>query len=305
MKKTLVVVLLLSGLLLHGCGSNHGSASSSTGNNPVSTPGGGSQPGTPSFTLKLVDAVNSGVNTLAGVTVAGTPQVATDVRVVIRQFAPVTTTINVCDYDDNGDLVPGSCKNVDVTTNTLVYKDIQDVPYPATGSSVQVGIPAGTYTLDVVVSKLESGNHSIVKYGQMANVIVAPNASASIIMNTVNDILHMSVADSVVAKGTFYVTLNDVLPFATNYKMTMSYDDKVNPISSSVISSTTNTCSFTAPASFIAGTISLQGQFTINPSFLNKSELQTQWTRLFPNAAYGEQVYSTLNPLIAVTVPVN
>jgi len=301
MKKALVLVLLLSDLLLYGCGS-HGA---SNGNNPVSTTGGGSQPSSGGFTLQLVDAVSSGVNSLTGVTVAGTPQVATDVRVVIRQFAPVTTTYYICDYDDNGVPIDGTCRNVDVTTSTLVYKDIQDMPYPTTGSSVQVGIPAGTYTLDVIVSKLESGNHSIVKYGQLVDVIVAPNASASIIMKTVNDIFHMTVADSVVSKGTFNVTLNDALPFAPGYKMTMSYDDKVNPVSSSVVSSSTNTCSFTAPTSFLAGTISLQGQFIINSSFLNRNDLQAQWTRLFPNAAYGEQVYSNLNPLIAVTVTVN
>jgi hypothetical protein len=298
MRKVLILVLLLlsSGLFLYSCGSG-GS------NNPVATnPGVGSQPSTANgFTLNLAD----GVNSRAGVTIAGTTPAATDVRVVIRQFAVVTSTIEVCQYDDNDNVIDGSCVNVPVTNSTEVYRDIQDVPYPATGSSVQVGIPAGTYTLDVITSKVESGNHSIVKYGQIPNVIVAPGGSASVIMKTVNDILQMTVADSVTSKGTFNVTLNNALPFSPSYKMTMSYNDGVNPISTTTVNSTTNTCTFTAPASFYAGTISLQGQFTLNQSLLNRFESPTLWTRLFPNAAYGEQVYSTLNPLIAVSVPVN
>jgi hypothetical protein len=298
MRKALMLVLLLlsSGLFLYGCGSG-GS------NNPVATnPGGGSQPSSANaFTLNLAD----GVNSLAGLTIAGVTPPATDVRVVIRQFAVVTSTIEVCQYDDNDNVIAGTCVNVPVTNNTEVYRDIQDVAYPATGSSVQVGIPAGTYTLDVITSKLESGNHSIVKYGQIPNVVVAPGGSASVIMKTVNDVLHMTVADSVTSKGTFYVTLNNALPFSPNYKMTMSYNDGIDPISTTTLNSTTSSCTFTAPASFIAGTISLQGQFTLNPSFLNRFESPTLWTRLFPNAAYGEQVTSTLNPLIAVTVPVN
>jgi hypothetical protein len=300
MRKALMLVLLLlsSGLFLYGCGSGGSS-------NPVATnPGGGSQPNSgSSFTLNLADGVKS--QSLAGFTIAGTTPPATDVRVVIRQFAPVTTISYVCQYDENDNLLPDTCVNVNVITNTEVYRDIQDVPYPATGSSVQVGIPAGTYTLDIITSKLESGNHSIVKYGQIPNVIVAPGGSATVNMKTVNDILQMTVADSVTSKGTFNVTLNNALPFSPNYKMTMTYNDGVNPISSTVVNSATNSDTFTAPASFIAGTISLQGQFTLSPSLLNRFESPTLWTRLFPNAAYSEQVYSTLNPLIAVTVPVN
>jgi hypothetical protein len=293
----LVLLLLLSGLFLYGCGSG-GS------NNPISTnPGGEAQPiSANSFTLNLAD----GVNSLVGFTIAGITPAATNVRVVIRQFAPVTTINYVCQYDENDELIPNSCVNVNVTTNTEVYRDIQDVPYPASGSSVQVGIPAGTYSLDVITSKLESGNHSIVKYGQIPNLIVAPGGSATVNMKTVNDILQMTVADSVTSKGTFNVTLNNVLPFSPNYKMTMSfYDSILSSTSTSTVNSAASSCTFSAPASFATGSVSLQGQFTLNSSFLNRGESSTLWTRLFPNAAYSEQVYSNLNPLIAVTVPVN
>ncbi len=299
MKKGLVLVLLLlsSSLFLYSCGSEGG-------NNPVSTtPGGGSQPSSANaFTLNLVD----GANSLVGFTIAGTSQTATDVRVVIRQFAPVTTIIVSCQYDDNGDPLLDTCVNVPVTTNTEVYRDIQDVSYPTTGS-VQVGIPAGTYTLDVITSRLESGNHSILKYGQIVNLQVAPGGSASVTMKTVNDILQMTVADSITSKATFNVTLNNAMLFAPNYQMTMVYYEALSttPTGTTVVNSSTNSSTFTAPASFTAGTISLQGKFTLSSSCMYKTESPTTWTRLFPNAAYGEQVYSTLNPLIAVIVPVN
>lgn len=288
------------GLFLYGCGSG-GSNNPAASTNPG---GGGSQPNSANaFTLNLVD----GVNSIAGVTVAGTTPTATDVRVVIRQFGQVTTIYNVCQYDDNGDVIPSTCVATPVTTNNEIYRDIQDVPYPASGSSVQVGIPAGTFTLDVITSKLESGNHSIVKYGQIPTLTVAPGGSASVTMKTVNDVLQMTVSDLITSKATFNVTLNDVMPFSPNYQMTMIYYEALSttPTVTTVVNSSTNSSTFTAPISFTAGTISLQGQFTLNSSCLNKNESATTWTRLFPNAAYGEKVYSTLNPLIAVTVPVN
>ena len=301
MKKALVLVLLLLslGLFLYGCGSGGSS-------NPASTTGGGSPAGSQptaanSFTLNLVD----GTNAIAGLSVAGTTPTATNVRVVIRQFGQVTTIYNVCQYDDNGDMIPGSCVATPVTTNTEIYRDIQDVPYPSTGSSVQVGIPAGTYALDVITSKLESGNHSIVKYGQIPTLTVAPGGSASVTMKTVNDILQMTVSDLITSKATFNVTLNNAMPFSPNYQVTMSYNDGLTTSPTVTVNSSTNSSTFTAPASFTAGTISLQGLFTLNSSCLNKNESPTTWSRLFPNAAYGEKVYSTLNPLIAVTVPVN
>ncbi len=291
----LVLLLLLSGLFLYGCGSG-GS------NNPVSTnPGGGSQPSSANtFTLNLAD----GVNSLVGITIAGITQPATDVRVVIRQFITSTTPTTVCDWDDND--LPINCRIVDVTNTFEVYRDIQDVPYPATGSSVTVGIPLGTYSLDVITSKLESGNRSIVKYGQLPDLTVSPGGSATVNMKTVNDILQMKVADSVTSKGTFNVTLNNGLPFSPNYMMTMSfYDSRLSSTLTSSVNSATNSCTFSAPASFATGSVSLQGQFTLSPSLLNRNESPKLWTRLFPNAAYGEQVYSNLNPLIEVTVPVN
>jgi hypothetical protein len=304
MKKALVLAMLLSGLFLFGCSSGRDTTASSNDSNPSSDTGGGgggSQSGSNSvFTLNLVDDVD-GVRAAARYTSPGSPPEATDVRVVIRRYETLQTSTLVCQYDDNDVVIPDSCSTVTVTSYTEVYKDIQDVPYN-TGGTVSIGIPEGTgYTLDVITSKLESGNHSILKYGQATGVAVGPsNTSATITIKTINTILNMTVADSVVSKGKFNVTLNNALPLAPNYKMTMSFGGNV----SSVVSSSTNTCTFTAPVSYSAGTISLQGEFTIHNSFLIQSETQAQWTRIFPNGAYSEEVSSQLSPLWAVVVPI-
>ena len=296
MKKALALAMLLSGLLLYGCGSGGG-----TDSNTSSDTGGGSQSGSATvFTLNLVDS-DQNKNTIRTSIMGNLPS-ATDVRVVIRSFATVTTDTLVCEFDENDAVIPGTCTIVPVASYTEVYKDIQDVAY---SSNIQVGIPAGTgYTLDVITSKLESGDtttHNILKYGNLTNVDIVSGQtnSATIVMTPLSDILNMTVADVVTSKTKFTVTLNNVLPIATVYKMTMSFGADAP----SVVSNSTNTCTFTAPVSYTSGTISLQGTFTLNQSFLGQSDQTTEWTRLFPLASYNEQVYSNLNPLIVVTLP--
>jgi hypothetical protein len=285
MKKALVVAMLLSGLFLHGCGKGGGSNASS---NPSSNPGGGN------FTLNLVDAA-AGVKAAARFTDPGTPPIATDVRVVIRTFGTVTTDIEVC-ADEFG---TPPCDIVQVATFTETYKDIQDVPY---APSVSIGIPAGTgYRLDVVTSHLESGNHSILKYGYATGVDVGSSMTATITISSVSTILNMAVADSVLAKGKFDVTLNNVLPFRNIYQMMMSFPT----FTPTVITSTTNTSTFTAPASFQSGAVSLEGHFSLDQTLMNAGESNAQWQRIFPNGAYSEVVSSQLSPLITVIVPAN
>jgi len=303
MRQALVLSILLSGLLLYGCSLEGGPTASSNGSNTSSDTGGsggGSQSGpTTAFTLKLVDSDKS----VSRTSTFGSLPVASDVRVVIRSFATVTTSTQVCEYDEDFEFV---CITVTGPSYTEVYKDIQDVAYDSNGT-VQVGIPAGTgYTLDVITSKLESGiatTHNILKYGNTTNVdvVAGQSNSATIVMRPLSDILNMTVADDVTSKTIFNVTLNNVLPIEPNYKMTMSF----GTTTPSVVSNSTNTCTFTAPESYDAGTIYLQGTFTLNKSFLSQNETQSQWTRLFPNADYNEEVYSNLNPLIHVSIPVN
>lgn len=297
--------MLVTVLVMFGCsgGIGGGTTASSDGGNSTSNPGGGSGAGSVnSFTLNLVDA--DGARAVARhTTVTGTPPTATDVRVVITLTSSETHTVyGVLDTDENGNPIAGTEHDISITTTTEVFKDIQDVAYPASGNSVQIGIPDWTgydLTLDVITSKLENTNHSILKYGH--TTVVDPSThSASITMNTVNQILTMTVPDSVISKTKFDVTLNNALPFATNYKMTMSFPNTTDV----VVNTTASKCTFTAPESYTAGLdVSLQGTFTINRSFLKGAETQTQWTRLFPNAAYGEAAWSDLSPLIAVTVP--
>ena len=298
----LISILFTFALVQLGCGSGGGKAASSNGGN-TGGGGGGSQPGpATSFTLKLIDSDQNlhamGLKTSS----FGTLPTPTDVRVVIRTFGTVTTHTLVCETDNFDNIIPSTCVDVPQTIFTETYRDIQDVPY---STSVTVGIPAGTgYQLDVITSQIQSGtttSHNILRYGNLTNVdiVTGQSTSATIIMTPLSGILNMTVADVVTSNQNFIVTLNDALPIEPVYNMIMSF----GTYTPSVVTSATNTCTFTAPAAYTAGTVGLQGQFTLNRSFLKTGELPVQWTRLFPIATYNEQVYSTLNPLIAVTLP--
>jgi hypothetical protein len=301
-----LLVVLLAGLSLYGCGAK-GTTASSNGSSSTSNPGGGSQPGPiTTFTLNLVDKDN-----VSRIVNAGTGTTATDVRVVIRRYDTVPTSVTTCTqftFDSNGDSTCIATTTTIVNTFTEVYKDIQDVPF---SSSISVGIPAGSgYTLDVITSVLTtpSNAHSILKYGQAPSVTVTGSGSASVTMNSVPAILNMSVTDPATSKGKYVVTLNDVLPFNPAYQLTVTFIGINDPVTQATVtpmllSSSTNTTTITAPASYSnAGTIGLQAQFTLNNAFLNSGETTAKWTRIFPDAAYGESVSSTFNPLIPVTI---
>ncbi len=309
MKKALVLVLVLlvSGFVLYGCGSNGGASAPSNGGNSGSNNGGGAQLGpVTAFTLNMVDS-NGAPNLVSKVSVspaAAAMPAPTDVRVVIRSFATVTTTHLVCpgnDFDNEGYCnVP--LQPVDVGSLTEVYRDIQDVR--PSGSSVQIGIPSGTsFTLDVITSQATSTNQNILKYGQVTNLSV-PNTgnTATVPMRTVGDILNMTVNDTITANQVFTVTLNNAMPFAPNYTMIMSFVTGTGTITSQVTTASNKT-TFTAPATYDNGNVTMQGLFTLNPSCLKKGETNALWTRPFPYATYGEQVYGIMNPYISVTVP--
>jgi len=294
MKKALA--LLLSGLFLYGCGMGGGGTTASSSG----TTAGGSQSGPNAqsgpaqvFTLNLVDGAK-----VAARTIAGASQTATNVRVVIRQYAKVPTPVP--NFDENGDF-DGTTTIVDIPKE--VYKDIQDVAYSTTGSVV-VGIPAGTgYTIDVITSILEGSNYSIIKYGQGTDIQVNAGGSASITINDLNTILAFTFDDPVVSKGKLDVTLNNALPLEPRYRMVMHFGNI-----STVATQMTTKCTFTAPTVYAADTnktVELKGQFTLNKSFLKQGESQAKWTRTFPNAAYQELGTIQVSPLLDVTVPVN
>jgi hypothetical protein len=208
-----LLVVLLVGLSLYGCGSKDttGTTSSSSGDNgSTSNPTGGTPSGpVTTFTLHLVD--NAARFVTAG---TGTSLTPTDVRVVIRSFATVTTDVTTCQWDENDQIIEGSCVTVPTPIYTENYKDIQDVSYSS--GTVSVGIPAGSgYTLDVITSDsaAHSGTNSILKYGQATNVEVPGTGSATVLMNSVFNILNMTITDPALSKAKFVVTLNNALPF--------------------------------------------------------------------------------------------
>ncbi len=312
MKKALILTMLLSGLLFYGCGSKGGSAASNSGSSG-SPSGGGSQSGPGAvFTLYLVDSVPS---IKSGITVTGTPPSPNSVRVAIASYSTSTVAVNTCYYDDNGSVVTDdpsnpypACLTTPTQVQTQTYKDIQDVNYNNSGS-VNLLIPVGTnYTLDVITNVTSTTGHFIVGYGEVTGVNVTSSGGgngATVTMHPVWQILQMTVADNVISKTKFNVTVNNALPFEPSYTMTMNYNDGVNSAVTTSIRTSSNTCVFTAPTSTVANTtISLQGTFNLNRSFLSTGEASTLWTRNFPGG-YGESVSSDLSQLIVVTVPLN
>lgn len=305
MKKALSAVLLLSGLLLYGCGMGGGTTASSNGGNSTSTPGGGTQPqlGSPQvFTLNLVDA--GSIKAARATTFENlTPDRAyTDVRVVMRLYSSVTTTHPEClwDYDSEGyPINPHDCHDVGVTKYTEVYKDIQDVH--TSSATVSVSMPAADgYTIDVITSE-GTAPRNILKYGQAKNVNVGgSNPTSGIVgISDVGAPLNMQVADSILSSTSthtvsFDVTVNNGLPFAPAYSVSMTIDgNTLNKDCSS------NTCTFDVPQSTTAQTVSVQGTFTLNGAFLKQGE--SGWTRLFPSLP-GESVTYNLSPLVSVQV---
>jgi hypothetical protein len=302
MKKVLSAVLLLSGLLLYGCGMGGGTSATSDGGNTVSTPGGGSQPqvGAPQvFTLNLVDADAARVVS-RHTTTAPLPD-PTDVRVVMRLFDSVTTTTHICPED-----VP--CYDVTNTRYTEVYKDVQEMTYTGTGA-VKVSLPPATgYTIDVITSRqtVTTEPHKILKYGQVKDVIVsAGTTSASVTVKDVGSILNMQVKDNILSSTptntvSFDVAVNNALPFSPIYSLSMILSGSTYTFPSSA-----NKCTINAPINNTGTTqsVTVTGTFTLNNDLLKLGESNAAWSRIFPDPEItGESVYYNLSQLVSVTV---
>jgi hypothetical protein len=315
-----LLVVLMMGLSLYGCGANGKSGTTSSSSDNGSTGSTSNPTGTPSgpvtsFTLNLVDNAASAtrmVNT-------GSGHQPSDARVVIRRFDQVGTVQQICTsysptaVDADGAPVCDIFSNVTVTTYAEVWKDIQDNSYTGTGT-LQVGIPVGNgYTIDVITALYsnQSRSYDILSYGTTSNVNVAGNGSSSIVMQSVPAILRMSVTDPVVTKGKFEVDLNNGLPFNSSYQLTTNYGGIIDigsnpsntvPMATETISASSNKIIKDMPSSYTTGTINVSAQFTIYSTFLKSGEAATKWKRQFPDSAYGESAYSIFIPFSQVNV---
>jgi hypothetical protein len=316
-----LLVVLLTGLSLYGCGvkGTTGTTSSSSGNNgSTSNPTGGTPSGpVTAFTINLVDQAALAtrmVNTGNG----GTPSEA---RVVIRRYDNVVTHPLVCivfsttNFDPDGFPLCDLETAVTVTTFTQVWKDIQDVAYTGSGP-IQVGIPVGTgYTIDVITGAgtVPSGPFDILSYGTNSNLTISGNGSTTIGMQKIANLLNMQVTDPAVTLGQFVVTLNNQLPFNSSYQLALNYNGitEINSGPTHTIETITTSSNITTinslPASYstgIAGNlhIDVSAQFTLNSAFMKTGEAPTQWKRTFPDSAYGESAFGIFTPYSTVTV---
>jgi hypothetical protein len=310
-----LLVVLVTGFSLYGCGAGaKGTTSSSSSNNgstsnPTGTPSG---PVT-AFTINLVDQAALAtrmVNTGNG----GTPS---EVRVVIRRYQDVVTSTQICsvysgEYDSDGFPICSVYTQGTVTTYTQVWKDIQDVTYAGSGP-IQVGIPVGTgYTLDVITGVVTSpsGSYDILSYGTNSNITISGNGSTTIGMQKIANLLNMQVTDPAVTLGQFVVTLNNILPFNSSYQLTMNYNGIVDiktGITHTVETTTTSSTGMTInlPASYTANKqIDVSAQFTLNNAFMKTGEAPTKWKRTFPDSAYGESALGIFTPYSTVTVTI-
>lgn len=317
MKKALSLVLLLSGLLLYGCGVGGGTSATSDGSNATSNPGGspgGPQPQTGAaqgFTLHLIDAEKADVALATTFTSTTNPVLdnAPDaVRIVVRLYSRVTISHQDCvypSYDGEGyGIGTPTCTEVGVPIDTEVYKTILDQGY--TGSSVSVDIPASTgypagYTIDVITSK-GTPTHNILKYGQAKNVQVdSSNKSANIVISDVGRQLNMQVADNILSSASthtvqFNVTVNNGLPFASAWSADMTFGGTTTSLPSF-----TKNLTFDAPISDQGGEVSMKGHFDLQNIFLKVSDKPKTWIRDFPYLS-DESITYNLNPLIPVTI---
>jgi hypothetical protein len=303
-----LLVVLLTGLSLYGCGANGTTSSSSSDNGSTATPTGTPSGPVTAFTIKLVDKdalVSRGVNTGTGTAVI------TGARVVIRQYT--TTTVSVCRnplYDASTDTETcpdGVFDNVQVNTGIPSWKDIQDVAY---GSQITVNIPQGSgYTLDVIgnIATGPTGTINIMSYGT-TSLVTVPTTTATIIMTKVPEILNMSVNDPVSALGTLVVSLNSGIPFNNAYQLALNYNGIVDLVSGATLTTKTiNTSSrvnsIPVPSSITPNKqIDVSAVFTLNSAFVKSTDTPGKWTRTFPDSAYSEQAFSVFNQFIPTQI---
>lgn len=299
MKKAALYIALVC---MFGCGAGGGTGSSNSG--AVNPPGGSTSGVTlKTFTLKLVErapgAAKSTVDPGAAVPIANS------LRVIARQVGTLTIPV----VDDNG--VPVDPPAFITIPGAEVYKKVIDLPYTP-GSNVTVNLPAGTgYTIDVITNVVDGSGkkHIMLKYGTITGVNIGDvSSTASVPISAFSDPLTPLVdiqasPDPITSEENYNLTVTAGKPLRFNYKIRQDLNNVAFAnYSSKKTGSSGATVSFKAPTSFVDGPLYFQGLFTIDDTMLTTGELSANWTRVYPNPAYGESVSIALKKVLATSI---
>lgn len=297
--------LFFSALFLFGCGAGGGTTTG--GGSGVNTGGNNAAP-LAGFTLKIVEPAAK-MAALSTVDPGTTVPVANTIRVIARQIGTVNVPVTV--YDGATDsFIPVDPPQFITVPGAEIYKKVIDVSYTP-GTPVTVNLPVGDgYTIDVLTSVVDSsGKHTMLKFGTLTPVNIGNTSnSATITIYAFSDPLHPLVdiqasPDPITSEENYALTVSATKPLRSAYKVRQDLSNIAFANYSSKRSGTLGSVMvFTAPTSFVDGSLYFQGLFTIDDSMLTTGESAANWTRVYPNPNYGESVSISLKKVMATSI---
>lgn len=213
-----------------------------------------------------------------------------------------------------GAVVTASTATHHVSAGATDYKKVIDQDY--TGGNLTVYLPVNDgYTLDFITSAYDAATqkNSILKMGSVTGVnVTATGGSATVAMAGIDSMVTYSpVALSntkpdltqITSEEKYNLTVTVSGPLKTSFTVGQSLSSALLPTASLTRGTSGSPVSFTAPTSVAPGFLYFQGVFNLDESMLKTGESVTNWTRIYPNPAYGESVYTDLLYLVGVTIP--
>ena len=226
----------------------------------------------------------------------------THFRVVVKQVVDV-------EYLDE--------ENNRITVRTELRREVAD---GARGGTVSIGVPPGDgYTVELLTSAQAGSINNMLEYGRSATFSLTSGETKSITLTLlpVSSFITIDAPDNVVTGYTYGVSINKTVPLRSQYYLSQTASTGPWPIipnfvDGTGIPSTATSVTFTAPpATLPSDNVYLQGQFFIDDSLLNASELVagpaawSNWRINCPNPVYTQEVKSILLQPGSVGVIIN
>jgi len=219
-------------------------------------------------------------------------------------------------------VLDNSCNstNVDVTSLTAThhiapgstdYKKVIDQDY--TGGNLTVYLPINDgYTLDFITSAYDSvtQKNSLLTLGSISGVnVTSAGGSATVTMNGFDSLVSYnpvaltntkSDLTQITSEEKYNLTVTVSGQLKSSFSVGQSLTNTALAASSLVRGNSGAPVSFTAPTSHAAGSLYFQGVFTLEDALLKAGESASNWTRVYPNPAYGESVSTDLLYLVGI-----
>ncbi|GFO70569.1 hypothetical protein GMLC_41480 [Geomonas limicola] len=259
---------------------------------------------------------------------------ATDTEVPAINYDGAThfidsTGLNSAPYPNCGGLSPvmlnNSCAPTGVPVTSLSathhaapgstdYKKVIDQDYA--GGTMTIYLPVNDgYTLDFITSAYDSvtQKNSLLTLGSITGVNVTPTGgNATVTMNGfANLVSYNPVAltntktdlTQITSEEQYSLTVTANGQLKNSFTVGQSLTNTPIAAASLVRANSGIPVSFTAPTSHVPGSLFFQGVFTLDDTMLKAGESATNWTRVYPNPAYGESVSTDLLYLVGMTFP--